>query len=153
MRYVHVKLGKYPGQIVSTMVTNVLVFEGWDLMLEAEDLWSMQCGRQGGRFWYLDMETQKPRLRQEVEIEATPNRAAVGESIIVTVEGVPDNEPSVSLMINGKDEVTLNRLPSGVLDHLELTWDAPTPVSITLHPRNVRLRAMQNLVTFEEPEA
>jgi hypothetical protein len=154
-RHVYIGLGKYPGQIVESMITNVNL-DGWDLDLDPRDNWNMQAGRQGGRRWYIDTLVWRPRQRQDVVLVAAAEKVSFADTAVVMVNGVPEDVPSVSILVKhagGEEEVRLTRLASGALDHLELEWANPAVVTIDLHPRTVQLRTTPLLIYFEEPEA
>jgi hypothetical protein len=143
---------KYPGKINKTMRTNVPNLSGWDLTLDPDNKVHRVCAKEGGRFWWFDFETGEVKRRELVAIVPENDRTEVGKLNRIEVVGVPQKLKEIPLVINRTDSVVLKRdKGSNRMDHLDLGWDQPTPVTISLHPSNISLRARPVLIYFETP--
>jgi hypothetical protein len=150
--YFYVKFGKYPGQIAKSMRTNVADVKGYDRTIDPTNREHRRAVHEGGRFWYWDHEADEPKRRKQIVLSPAADKVDVGQAHVISLEGVPDDETEVILLVNREHEVSLKRKRDGTFDTLILGWDQPTPVTVSLSQKNVTLRAEPCLVYFEEPE-
>jgi len=149
-RFYYVKMSKtVPGKIIGTLRTNVpnlMDTDDWDYEMSPYLRASKLVTRDGGRFWWFDEESRQPRLRALVRFEPEANRVEVGQLHRVTLRGVPEDVPSVNVIVNISDSVRVNRG-----EVLEIGWRNPTVVTLSLDPDEVKVRAEPILIYFEEP--